>query len=271
MISLVYVKNNEFVFQNTPFQESALTGQIIYEVIRVIRHKVLFSEDHLERFRNSLLQAGIENHNLSDTIINQRINGLIEKNDLGNGNIKFLINKDLSNKITFYAFIIPHHYPSVRAYEDGVKIIIFEAERSNPAIKQLHNTLKEKVDEAIRHNNAFEALLLHPNGYITEGSKSNFFLIRGETVYTSPEEDILAGVTRKNLLKLFREKSIKCVESRIMPAQLNSFEAAFISGTSPKVLPIKCIEETLFNPKHMLLSKIISLYNQEIEDYLAKP
>lgn len=263
-----YVKNNEFVAQNMPYQEFTLTGTVIYEVIRVINGKILFFEDHLIRFSNSLLKAQFDTCLFTGNIILNRIAGLIKTNKLENGNIKFLLNKDLQENITFIAHEIPHHYPSEKEYNEGIKLILFDAERPNPSIKQLHSDLKEKIDLAIKISNAFEALLVHPNGYISEGSKSNFFLVKNNTVFTSPAEDVLPGVTRKKLLELFQQHEIPVIEKRVIPAELNTFEAAFISGTSPKVLPAKTIDQIIFDPHHPLLLEIMDLYNTEIEDYL---
>ncbi len=262
-----YVKNHELVSQSESYPEINLEGTIIYEVIRVINGKVLFFEDHLERFRNSLQMAKLDANQLSENI-NERIAELIRINKLADGNIKFLVNKDFKENITFYAFEIPHYYPTENEYKEGVKLILFEAERINPSIKQLHSSLKERVDTAIEKSNAFEAILVHPNGYLTEGSKSNFFMIKNSAVYTSPGEDVLLGVTREKLIKILRKNAIPCNEIRIVPTELNTFEAAFLSGTSPKVLPAKAIDKITFDPKHPLLVKIMDLYNTEIESYL---
>lgn len=265
-----YVKNNEFVPQSQTYLEFTFDGTVIYEVIRIIEGKVLFFEDHLERFRNSLQKAQLDTTSFSDEIISERVRGLIRTNKLENGNIKFLINKDLQGNVIFYAYEIPHYYPAETEYQQGIKLILFEAERTNPSIKQLHSNLKERVDAAIKENKAFEALLVHPGGYITEGSKSNFFIIKKNSVYTSPAEDVLPGVTRKKLLELFQKYGISCFETRTTPAELHTFEAAFISGTSPKVLPAKTIDQFTYDPKHALLIQIMHLYNTEIDDYLKK-
>lgn len=265
-----YVKDNEFVPQSQPYQEFTFNGILIYEVIRIVEGKILFLEDHLERFRNSLQKAQLETDPLTDTVIFERIKRLIQTNKLENGNIKFLLNKDLEGNVTFYAHEIPHYYPGEKEYQEGIKLMLFEAERTNPSIKQLHSNLKERVDAAIKENGAFEALLVHPNGYITEGSKSNFFIIKDNMVYTAPAEDVLPGVTRKKLMNLFQKHGITYVEARILPKDIHTFEAAFVSGTSPKVLPAKTIDQIEFNPKHQLLLQIMHLYNTEIGNYLKK-
>lgn len=265
-----YVKDNEFVPQAQPYQEFTIAGTVIYEVIRIIEGKVLFFEDHLERFQNSVRKAQLDTAPPASSIISERVKGLIQTNRLENGNIKFFLNKDLQGNITFYAHEIPHYYPGEKEYQEGIMLILFEAERANPSIKQLHSNLKERVDAAIKKSKAFEALLVHPEGYITEGSKSNFFIIKNNNVYTSPAEDVLPGVTRKKLLELFQKHGIPCIETRTVPAELHSFEAAFISGTSPKVLPAKTIDQIEYNPKHPLLLQIMHLYNTEIDDYLKK-
>jgi branched-chain amino acid aminotransferase len=262
-----YIKNQNFVSYDGKFQDINLNGQIIYEVIRIIDSKILFSEDHISRFLNSALKAGIV-HNLTGNNIKDRITELIKKNNIINGNIKFLFQKITTHDIIFYAFSIPHHYPSETEYLQGIKTTLYYAERENPQIKLQHTALKLNIDKVLNEKKASEAILVHSNGYITEGSKSNFFLIKNNTVFTSPEIDVLSGVTRKNLINLFKEYKLNYQETRVAVDELKYFETAFISGTSPKVLPVRQIDSLNFNVNLPLLRKIMVLYDKRIENYL---
>lgn len=262
-----YIKNKKIVSYKGAFQLFNIDSPVIYEVIRVMDGKVLFFEDHVSRFLYSALKADFI-HNLSGSDIKDSIDTLLYKNNIIQGNVKFLLQKVAPNEINFFAFGIPHYYPSAKEYSQGIYTILYRAERENPEIKLQRTELKNNIDEALKEKNAFEAILVHPNGYITEGSKSNFFLIKNETVYTAPEADVLSGVTRKNLIVLFHDNHINCHELRIPAVELKNFEGAFISGTSPKVLPVRQIGELVFNVNLPLLQKIMFLYDKQIENYL---
>jgi branched-chain amino acid aminotransferase len=267
MVYPFYLKNNILVSQYDTLQDFNFQGQIIYEVIRIINGKVLFFEDHLSRFHHSALKSGIA-HPVPEKNIRENILSLIQKNKITHGNVKFLIQKIKQDNIQFYAFGIPHYYPSEKEYMQGINATLYCAERKNPEIKVLHPDLKIKIDRLVDEKKVFEALLVDSNGNITEGSKTNFFLIKNDTVFTSPESDVLSGVTRKNLMDLFKEHNINHQEVRIPVRELKVFETAFISGTSPKVLPVNQIDDLHFDVNLPLLRKIMKCFDLRIENYL---
>jgi branched-chain amino acid aminotransferase len=106
-------------------------GKIIYEVVRIINGKILFAEDHLSRFMNSLKLSNILSPNKTEDIFSQ-LNLLIKKNDISTGNIKYLYCLS-DNDLQFYAFFIPHQYPTDNDYQKGVTLSIYEAKRENPS------------------------------------------------------------------------------------------------------------------------------------------
>jgi len=73
-----------------------------------------------------------------------------------------------------------------------VNLITLPFERPSPLIKQVHiaNQVLEKLS-ASKNREVYEYLLIDHNDYITEGSKSNFFLVRDTCLYSAPEKDIL--------------------------------------------------------------------------------
>ena len=94
---------------------------------------------------------------------------------------------------------------------------------------------------------AFEALLVDSNGYIPEGSRSNIFFIKGDTVYTAPKGDVLLGITREYILKTCKELNIRVIEENIHICDLAKLDGAFMSGTSVNVLPIASIDDIKLN------------------------
>lgn len=61
----------------------------------------------------------------------------------------------------------------------------------------------------------YEVILVNIKGYITEGSKCNVFFIRGNTLVTAPENQVLAGITWKYILPLARQHHISITEKNI--------------------------------------------------------
>jgi branched-chain amino acid aminotransferase len=106
------------------------------------------------------------------------------------------------------------------------------------------------------------------SGEITEGSRSNLFFIKGNSVYTSPSKDVLMGITRQRIISICRKNGIGVNETAILADQVEFFDAAFISGTSPKVLPISTIDDYKYSTDNSLLLNIMEIYNNEIQNYI---
>jgi len=243
-------------------------GITIYEVIRVIDGIPLFIEEHLHRLE---LSAQLINFNLwlSCKDIKQAIYSLIDKNSNPNSNIQlFFQYVAVSNTQNFVCRFIQTHYPEKSAYISGVKSMLFDAERQNPSVKKTDQSLRSKADHAISINGVYEVILTNQKKQITEGSRSNIFFIHGNTILTAPYKSVLAGVTRQKVIQLCKENDIACIEQDINVNHLTKFNAAFFTGTSPKVLPVKSIGQLNFDPGNDLLKRLIKLYDDEIKRYI---
>ncbi|NJK84810.1 MAG: aminotransferase class IV [Bacteroidales bacterium] len=113
-------------------------------------------------------------------------------------------------------------------------------------------------------------MLINENNCITEGSRSNIFFIKKNELFTSPDEEVLGGITRKYVIDLSKKQSVKIHFQSVSIQELKMFDAVFLTGTSPKVLPVNRIEKTHFDTDNELLLLIMKDYDQAIHDYLVK-
>jgi branched-chain amino acid aminotransferase len=261
-----FIKNKRVAITEKFDLDKSSKETIIYEVIRVINGKVLFYPDHIARFENSLKESGYS-LDIFELNIGEQLSLLITSNKIKNGNIKFLLR--LSESQDFYAFFIPHKYPSIKDYEEGVFLSTLLAERFTPHIKQQNNVLNNLVKEKLLKTKAYEILLVRSDWTITEGSKSNFFLIKNNEIYTARETDILPGITRKYILRLCEQLGIQVIEKEIPVNDLENCNAAFISGTSPKILPVRTINNVRFDVKNYILLELMKRFDEIIEENLV--
>lgn len=263
-----FILNNEMKSCDE-FDENLLSeGKSLYEVIRIIDGKPLFLQKHLERLKNS---ANIVNMKLwlTENEIKERIVKLTKENSISIGNVKFIFNFNKNN--TFLAYFVKHHYPSEEDYKNGVKTIFYHGERKNPNAKVINMDFRTAVDKEIKEKNAYEAILVDRNGYITEGSKSNIFMIKGKTVITSPLEAVLPGVTRGTIMELCSKMSLELKEEKVHYKDVKDLDALFISGTSPKVLPISKVDDIEFNSsQNELVLEIMEEYSKEVKEDIEK-
>jgi branched-chain amino acid aminotransferase len=241
---------------------------VIYEVVRVIDKKLLFIEDHLDRFVQSFKLSKSYLGITKKEIYNQLIN-LIEVNNLDFGNIKFEVQIDVQTyKQDFLAYIIPHYYPTQDEYLRGVNVSVLKATRNNPNVKKLDPSIRELSNQLIKNKQVFEVVLVNEYNFVTEGSRSNIFMIKDGVVQTPQNEDILPGITRQKVIKICNDLTIKCFQTNILLQDVFTMDAVFLTGTSPKVLPVKNIDDQSFNTNNPILKAIKGQYDQLVEDYL---
>jgi len=97
------------------------------------------------------------------------------------------------------------------------------------------------LQEAIR-DGYDEALLLDPEGYVTEGSGENFFLVHDGVLYTPELTSALDGITRRTVIALAEEIGLKVVVKRITRDEVYIADEAFFTGTAAEVTPIRSVD-----------------------------
>jgi len=97
---------------------------------------------------------------------------------------------------------------------------------------------------------AFEALLLHADGSVAEGTVSNAFAVRGGTVATPPADGrILPGITRWAVLRLLAELGIPAEERVLLPDDLHAADEVWITNSLIEILPACSLDgEPLASP-----------------------
>ncbi|MBL4932887.1 aminotransferase class IV [Clostridium paridis] len=261
-----YYIENEKVKEAKEYHEEN-EGVVIYEVLRIIKGIPLFLEEHLKRMDNSFKLINKVNPYDSE-IIKKSIEKLVEVNSVYEGNVKITV-EVMDREDVLRVYYIPHSYPTEEQYENGVKTILYFGERENPNAKIVNNNFRNEVNEKIKDAEAYEAILVDRNGYITEGSRSNIFMIRGDEVLTSPLKDVLPGVTRGEIIELCKDNNLILKEEKVSYRDIENLDGLFITGTSPKILPISQVEGFIFNSNlNDIIKKLMKSYENKIYDYI---
>lgn len=241
-------------------------GLSIYEVIRVFKGKPIFLKDNLQRLTNSLKKSNI-NIDVQSLNIPVKLQHFISLSHITEGNLKYVLHF-VNSQPDEYIFQIPHSYPTTQDYDNGIATITYPAIRENPEVKYINSNLRTLTNRLIQEYHVYEILLVDGEGFITEGSRSNVFFIKNETLYTAPTAYVLPGTSRKRVLDICRENHLKIEEKRIAATDLKEYEAAFLSGTSPLILPINRIDGIGYRPDHPFLKKLMQYYFALVENTL---
>ncbi len=119
-----------------------------------------------------------------------------------------------------------------------------------------------------------EALLLDYEGFVAEGPGENIFIVKGRKIFTPVSGSILAGITRKSIIKIAHDLGLSVEEKKISVEELKSADEAFFVGTAVEVCPIGKIDEVLINNQKIgeITKTIKEIFEKvvraEKEDYL---
>lgn len=88
-----------------------------------------------------------------------------------------------------------------------------------------------------------EAILLDTEGYVSEGSGENIFMVKDGVLKTAPMTSILRGITRDSVIRIAKDKGIGIVEERFSRDELYTADEAFFTGTAAEVTPIREVDD----------------------------
>ena len=236
-------------------------------------------EDHTNRLFEAANKLSI-NIPYSPEEINQVQKEIFAKNDLKEGYLRPIVflgseslgirATELSVNVAVAAWEWPS-YMSPEAKEAGISIIKSSYEQySNP----LHSGYKiigtyinstMALHEAI-NKGADEALLLDKNGFISEGSGENIFLIKDNIISTPLTDHCLNGITRQSVIQIATDLGYQMIEKDLTYDDLLSSDEAFFTGTAVEITPISKIDENQIGigSRGPITEKLQTTYNDII-------
>ena len=111
-----------------------------------------------------------------------------------------------------------------------------------------------------------EAMLLDNEGYVTEGSGENIFLVRDGVIYTPDLTSALDGITRNTIFQLAEEIGVPVKEKRITRDEVYIADEAFFTGTAAEVTPIREVDNRKIGigKRGPITEKLQSMYFDQV-------
>jgi len=247
------------------------SGLSIYEVLRVEDGVPAFPDYHISRLFNSLKLEKIKIVKDKNNLI-KNIFEIIKENKLRRGRIKIILQfPDFPESFNFNElyYQTTNTFPPAEYYQKGVKTILCNVVRDLPNVKIVNTEARNQANKKIKETGAYEAILLNPKGYLTEGSRSNLFFIKNKQLFTPHDENVLQGIARKNVTEICREKNLDLVIKNIHYTELTEFDASFLTGTSPKILPVNQVNDLQYDVQNKLMRKLMEAYDKKLKKNLS--
>lgn len=241
------------------FDRGFLFGDSVYEVTSITENCPMFFDEHYERLINSAALIGLELRFPKKEILNQ-IYQLYEKTKYSQSYVRIIVTRgigeislDYNNCHDHSLIIIIKELPENPKtwYQNGVHMMISSILRNDkrsmdPNAKSgnyLNNILA--LNEA-KKAGAYDAIMVNNDGFVTEGSTNNIWMIKDEKFITpSLECGLLKGITRTKIIKLLNEHNLPIHEAKISPTEILSSDEAFLTSATKSVIPITQINDTI--------------------------
>ena len=130
------------------------------------------------------------------------------------------------------------------AKQKGISVIISSVRRdavnaTTHEIKSLNYLNSVMAKQEALDAGADDALMLDRNGFVSEATTTNLFIVKDGDIFTPPSTaGILPGVTRKRILHLARELGYRVIEKGLTPYDVTSADEAFLTGTLSEIVPL---------------------------------
>jgi D-alanine transaminase len=224
-------------------------GDGVYEVVKVVDGKLFAVELHLDRFYRSA--AGIELTVSWDRAgLRKTLEQLLAKSGYRNALIYWQLSRGIQPRQHYYppsgtapsllAWVREFKGSPAGLHEQGVKAILRPDERWPKCwIKSLNLLPNCMARDAARRADAYEAILVGPDGLVNECSACNVFAVIDGVVRTAPRSrNILWGISRQLTIQCARSAGIALEETAFSVPELLAADEVFLTSTSPDVLGI---------------------------------
>ncbi len=248
----------------------AMYGFGVYETMKVRKHILYFANEHIDRLLHSARCIKLD-HLFTSEHIHQWIKQLVQEAGEESINIKMLLMGGAQEAdATLYIFALPPLFPKRSWYKEGVTVKTVLYERWMPQAKSLNMLPSYYYYTQAKSEGHYDVLFKDSQENVHEGSRTNLYVVQGNTLVTPPKDTVLEGVTMKSLERVIAKSSSFSLTYRpISYDELCTAEGAFLSSTSTKIIPIREIDgKPLSIPPQLV--ELISLYNSSLEGSQGK-
>jgi len=244
----------------SPFDHGFLYGYGLFETMRAYQGHIFRLDRHLARLRRSAQSLGLTHSILNIMEGKQSLEtacmATLESNKLKDARLRLTVSAgegdmtpDPGTCSSPTVLITARNLVPLPPgkYESGFKAALSSLRRNSQSpLSRLKSTCYMEnilARMAAKAAGCDEAIFLNEQGYLTEGSSTNIFLVsNGELITPSLESGVLSGITREAVLEIARASNIKATERWVQLNELIEAEEAFLTNSILELMPLVSVE-----------------------------
>lgn len=261
--------NGELIEENrariSPFDRGFLWGDGVYEVTPCFDGKLYRLDDHLDRLYRSLryvrIDPGMSPEQMKEATLDTLDSNAGRLEEGGMYRVGHWVTRGeddpsmgalAAGPATVMIFFRPVQVEKIAEnYRTGVRLSVTATRRNPPECVEPRAKVTSKMNQILAELDAAASgslsLMLDIRGNVAENSSANFFIVRGGTLWTPPERNILQGVTRKAVFEIAACLGIPVEERDFTMYDVAQAEEYFITSSAICAMPVREVDG--FRPK----------------------
>ena len=233
------------------FDHGLLYGDGVFEGIRFYNGRVFRLEEHIDRLFDSARAIAL-NIGMDKSAVIEATLETIRQNKLQDGYIRLVVTRGVGDlglnpmlcpKASIFVIASKITLYSADKYENGLDVVTCATRRIphgalSPMVKSLNylNNVMAKIEA--QNAGAGEGLMLNEQGFVSECTGDNIFIIKNGVITTPPiSSGALAGVTRSVVFDLAEEFGIPIHEPMMTRYDIFTADECFLTGTAAEIIP----------------------------------
>ncbi len=251
----VYIDGELYARENAKisvFDHGLLYGDGVFEGIRFYGGRVFRLEEHVERLFDSAaaicLKPTLDKAGMAAAVLET-----IRANELQDGYVRLVLTRGEGNlglspehcpRATVFVIAAAITLYPAEMYANGLKVVTCATRRIphgalSPMVKSLNylNNVLAKIEAT--HAGAGEGLMLNEQGYVSECTGDNVFIVKRGRIYTPPiSSGALAGITREVVFELAAAAGLEILQPQMTRYDIYTADECFLTGTAAEVIPV---------------------------------
>ncbi|MBK6266199.1 aminotransferase class IV [Marivirga sp. S37H4] len=235
------------------FDSGYLVGDGIWEAFRVHQGQMIFVDKHLDRMWQSAKVIGLKLP-FSKTELLQNVRKTLDANVMKDHiHVRVMVTRGFKKtpsqdpRLTIsgpnVVIIAEHKIASEETKNKGITLFTSTIRRGSPDYLDPRLNCHSKLHEVqaliqALEAGADEALMLDVHGFVATCNATNFFMVRGEEVWTSTGQYCMNGITRGNVIQVCKENNIICKEKNFSLFDVYGADECFVTGTFGGLTPV---------------------------------
>jgi branched-chain amino acid aminotransferase len=257
---LVYV-NGAFVPRDAArvsiFDSGFVLGDGVWEGLRLAQGTLISLDAHMDRLQEGATAIALDIGMTREQLV-QAVRATLATNGMTDGahvrlmvtrGVKRTPNQDPRFVLGKATVVIVAEYktPKPESRAKGLSLFTSTFRTSAPDAFDLHLNSHSRLNliqaliQAI-HAGADEALMLDPRGFVASCNSTNFFVVRGDELWTSTGAYSFKGITQRNVIEAWCGAGGRARECDFTLAQVYSADEAFVTGTLGGVTPVTRVD-----------------------------